>query len=50
MGVPSLWQILQPVKKEERLSELSGFKIAIDLNTWIVECKLCTTYKNIYLR
>ncbi|XP_036362131.1 flap endonuclease GEN homolog 1-like isoform X1 [Octopus sinensis] len=50
MGVPSLWRILQPVKKEVYLSELSGYKIAIDLNTWIVECKLCTAYKNIYLR
>ncbi|XP_052826742.1 flap endonuclease GEN isoform X3 [Octopus bimaculoides] len=50
MGVPSLWQILQPVTKEEHLSELSGYKIAIDLNTWIVESRLCTAYKNIYLR
>ncbi|GAB1603504.1 flap endonuclease GEN homolog 1-like [Argonauta hians] len=50
MGVRSLWNILEPVKQEVKLEELRGCKIAIDLNTWIVENKLCTPYEHIYLR
>ncbi len=37
MGVTGLWQVLMPVKKDVKLHDLHGQKLAIDLSIWIYE-------------
>ncbi|XP_069131819.1 LOW QUALITY PROTEIN: uncharacterized protein [Argopecten irradians] len=37
MGVLNLWQILDPVKQHQELSELKGQVLAVDLSIWVCE-------------
>ena len=39
MGVRCLWSILDSVKTERNLKDLSGERWAVDLATWIVEAE-----------
>ena len=37
MGVKELWSIIEPVKKNRSLKELSGEILAVDLSIWMCD-------------
>ena len=42
MGVKKLWPILEPTDQMAKLSDLRGYRVAIDLSGWIVEMSQVT--------
>lgn len=42
MGVKKLWTILEPTGQLAKLSDLRGYRVAIDLSYWIVEMSQIT--------
>ena len=42
MGVKKLWSILEPTGEPAKLSDLRGYRVAIDLSYWIVEMSQIT--------
>ncbi len=43
MGVKKLWPTLEPAGQPVRLSDLRGFRVAVDLPHWICELSQVTT-------
>ena len=43
MGVKKLWTILEPAGQPAKLSDLRGYRVAIDLSYWIVEMSQITS-------
>ena len=36
MGVSSLWELIEGVRKTRKLNEISGLRVAIDMSPWLV--------------
>ena len=45
MGVNRLWNILEPVRKEKKLSELRNKTLCVDLSCWICEAQCANGLK-----
>ena len=46
MGVNQLWSILEPVKRNQSLSELRGKTLCVDLSGWICEARCAKGLKD----